>query len=174
MEGSSNVKDLETLFQLLYLYFTQPRKDVEAFENMMSQQKEFLKNAHVNPLIAYNDSLHKVAYQSDRLHSMNSELLKKVNYDRILQIYKERFANAADFKLILTGNIDMAQLRPMLCKYVAVLPSNNHFEKVGTLGPNLVDGQVKKLFTKEQKTPSTTTTIVIKGRWTITIATNCF
>lgn len=164
MEGSSNVKDLETLFQLLYLYFTQPRKDVEAFENMMSQQEEFLKNAHVNPLIAYNDSLHKVAYQSDRLHSMNSELLKKVNYDRILQIYKERFANAADFKLILTGNIDMARLRPMLCKYVAVLPSNNHFEKVGTLGPNLVDGQVKKLFTKEQKTPSTTSTIVIKGK----------
>lgn len=163
MNGSSNVKDMETLFQLLYLYFAQPRKDTEAYQNMMAQQEEFLTNAHVNPMIAYNDSLHHIAYNSDRLKSIDVGMLQKVNYERILQIYKERFGNAADFQLILTGNIDMDRLRPILCKYVATLPSNDRFETVGTHGAKLLNGMIRKVFTKEQKTPSATTTLVVKG-----------
>lgn len=164
MNGSSSIRDMETLFQLAYLYFVQPRKSPDAFANMMEQQEEFLANAHVNPLIAYNDTLHRVAYGTNRLESMNARLMKKVNYDRIMQIYKERFGNAADFKLILTGNIDMNRLRPMLCKYVATLPVNDRFETVGTLGPKIIDGDTVRIFTKEQKTPSATTTVVVKGK----------
>ena len=164
MTGSSNVKDTQTLLELIHLYFTQPRKDPEAFRNLMEQQDEFLTNAHVNPMIAYNDTLHKVAYATDRLESMNKKLLKKVSYDRIMQIYKERFANAADFKLILTGNIDLDRLRPLLCQYMATLPANDTFEQVGTKGANLIDGEKVHIFTKEQTTPSATTTIVIKGK----------
>lgn len=164
MTGSSNIKDMKTLFELVYLYFTQPRKDIEAFKNMMEQQEEFLTNAHANPMIAYNDTLHAVAYGTQRLESMNSKLLKKVNYDRIMQIYKERFANAADFKLILTGNIDLQKLRPLLCQYMATLPTGGAIEKVGTHGANLIDGDTLHIFKKEQKTPSATTTIIIKGK----------
>ena len=61
MKGSATKKDLETLFQLAYLYFTAPRRDTAAFNNLMDQQKEFLANACVNPLIAYNDTLHATA-----------------------------------------------------------------------------------------------------------------
>ncbi len=163
MTGSSNVEDTKTLLELIHLYFTQPRKDPEAFRNLMEQQDEFLTNAHVNPMIPYNDTLHKIAYDTDRLKSMNKERLKKVDYDRIMQIYKERFANAADFKLILTGNIDLDQLRPLLCQYIATLPANDIFEQVGTHGANLINGKKVHIFTKEQTTPSATTTIVIKG-----------
>lgn len=164
MKGSSNVKDIQTLLELIHLYFTQPRKDPEAFRNLMEQQDEFLTNSHVNPMIAYNDTLHKVAYATDRLESMNKKLLKKVSYDRIMQIYKERFANAADFKLILTGNIDLERLRPLLCLYMATLPANDTFEQVGTHGAKLIDGEKIHIFTKEQTTPSAITTIVIKGK----------
>ena len=164
MRGSSNVKDIQTLLELIHLHFTQPRKDPEAFRNLMEQQDEFLTNSHVNPMIAYNDTLHKVAYATDRLESMNKKLLKKVSYDRIMQIYKERFANAADFKLILTGNIDLERLRPLLCLYMATLPANDTFEQVGTHGAKLIDGEKIHIFTKEQTTPSAITTIVIKGK----------
>ena len=164
MAGTSNVKDTKTLLELVYLYFTQPRKDPQAFKNLMEQQQEFLTNAHVNPMLAYNDTLHKVAYATNRMASMNKEQLKRVNYNSIMHIYKELFANAANFKLILTGNININKLRPLLCQYIATLPSNNTKETIGTYEPKLVDGKKTYIFHKKQTTPTAITTIVIKGK----------
>lgn len=164
MAGTSNVKDTKTLLELVYLYFTQPRKDPQAFKNLMEQQQEFLTNAHVNPMLAYNDTLHKVAYATNRMESMNKEQLKRVNYNRIMLIYKELFANAANFKLILTGNININKLKPLLCQYIATLPSNNAKETIGTYEPKLVDGKKTYIFHKKQTTPTAITTIVIKGK----------
>ena len=164
MAGTSNVKDTKTLLELVYLYFTQPRKDPQAFKNLMEQQQEFLTNAHVNPMLAYNDTLHKVAYATNRMESMNKEQLKRVNYNRIMHIYKELFANAANFKLILTGNININKLKPLLCQYIATLPSNNTKETIGTYEPKLVDGKKTYVFHKKQTTPTAITTIVIKGK----------
>lgn len=164
MAGTSNVKDTKTLLELVYLYFTQPRKDPQAFKNLMEQQQEFLANAHVNPMLTYNDTLHKVAYATNRMASMNKEQLKRVNYNRIMHIYKELFANAANFKLILTGNININKLRPLLCQYIATLPSNNTKETIGTYEPKLVDGKKTYIFHKKQTTPTAITTIVIKGK----------
>lgn len=164
MAGTSNVKDTKTLLELVYLYFTQPRKDPQAFKNLIEQQQEFLTNAHVNPMLAYNDTLHKVAYATNRMASMNKEQLKRVNYNRIMHIYKELFANAANFKLILTGNIDINKLKPLLCQYIATLPSNNTKETIGTYEPKLVDGKKTYIFHKKQTTPTAITTIVIKGK----------
>ncbi|WP_277241218.1 M16 family metallopeptidase [Prevotella pallens] len=164
MAGTSNVKDTKTLLELVYLYFTQPRKDPQAFKNLMEQQQEFLTNAHVNPMLAYNDTLHKVAYATNRMASMDKEQLKRVNYNRIMHIYKELFANAANFKLILTGNININTLKPLLCQYIATLPSNNAKETIGTYEPKLVDGKKTYIFHKKQTTPTAITTIVIKGK----------
>lgn len=164
MAGTSNVKYTKTLLELVYLYFTQPRKDPQAFKNLMEQQQEFLTNAHVNPMLAYNDTLHKVAYATNRMASMDKEQLKRVNYNRIMHIYKELFANAANFKLILTGNININKLRPLLCQYIATLPSNNTKETIGTYEPKLVDGKKTYIFHKKQTTPTAITTIVIKGK----------
>ena len=164
MAGTSNVKDTKTLLELVYLYFTQPRKDPQAFKNLMEQQQEFLTNAHVNPMLAYNDTLHKVAYATNRMESMDKEQLKRVNYNRIMLIYKELFANAANFKLILTGNININKLKPLLCQYIATLPSNNTKETIGTYEPKLVDGKKTYIFHKKQTTPTAITTIVIKGK----------
>lgn len=164
MAGTSNVKDTKTLLELVYLYFTQPRKDPQAFKNLMEQQQEFLTNAHVNPMLAYNDTLHKVAYATNRMASMDKEQLKRVNYNRIMHIYKELFASAANFKLILTGNININKLKPLLCQYIATLPSNNAKETIGTYEPKLVDGKKTYIFHKKQTTPTAITTIVIKGK----------
>ena len=164
MAGTSNVKYTKTLLELVYLYFTQPRKDPQAFKNLMEQQQEFLTNAHVNPMLAYNDTLHKVTYATNRMASMDKEQLKRVNYNRIMHIYKELFANAANFKLILTGNININKLRPLLCQYIATLPSNNTKETIGTYEPKLVDGKKTYIFHKKQTTPTAITTIVIKGK----------
>ncbi|MCD8317755.1 MAG: insulinase family protein, partial [Paraprevotella sp.] len=105
--GSSSKADIKTLFELTYLYFTAPRRDDEAFQSMMDRQRSFLKNRDASPMVAYSDSLKAIIYgHNPRLAPITVSTLDKVSLDRILQIYKERFADAADFDVILTGNID--------------------------------------------------------------------
>ncbi|MCD8317689.1 MAG: insulinase family protein, partial [Paraprevotella sp.] len=83
--------------------------------------------------------------------------------DRILQIYKERFADAADLDVILTRNIDIAKLRPLLCTYLASLPSTHHPEKVGDTRVRIRPVKETRIFVKEQATPSVTTTILVSA-----------
>ena len=52
------------------------------------------------------------------------EDLDKVDLDRGLEIYKDRFANAANFEFFFTGNIDLETFKPLLEQYIASLPSN--------------------------------------------------
>lgn len=53
---------------------------------------------------------------------MNQQRLAKVDYDRMMQIYKQQFSNAADFQTVIIGNMSIDELRPLICKYLASLP----------------------------------------------------
>jgi zinc protease len=87
--------------------------------------------------------------------------LDKANYDRILQIYRERFADASNFKAVFIGNIDMDELRPMLCKYLATLPATKKEEKTNEkVLPQLVKQDQAHLFRKKMATPLANVTIL--------------
>ena len=86
--------------------------------------RSFLKNREANPQVAYNDSVSAILYgHHPRLQPIKVSNIDRVSYDRIWQIYNERFSDASGFKMVLIGNIDMEKLRPLLCKYIATLPS---------------------------------------------------
>ncbi|MDD5997721.1 MAG: insulinase family protein [Bacteroidales bacterium] len=162
MRGSSSVKDLETMFQLVNLYFTKPRKDNDAFLNLMNKQRSFLSNRDANPNVTLNDSVSAVVYNKHpRKQPTTIETLDKVSYERILEIYKERFANAADFCVILTGKIDYDKLRPLLCRYFASLPAKGKAEKVVDRGINVQRGEKTCVFNRKQATPSAVNRIFI-------------
>lgn len=73
-----------------------------------------------NPQVEYNDSLSLIAYgHNERTAPMTLERLNKVNYQRIMQLYREHFADATGFKMLLVGNVNIDSLRPLLCQYVA-------------------------------------------------------
>ena len=165
MKGSSNVKDMKTMLELTYLYFTAPRRDTTAFRSLMTRQSEFLTNRDANPSVAYNDSLSAIVYgHNPRMLPITKQRLAEVNYDRILQIYRERFGNAADFNVILTGNINLKALRPLVCRYLASLPSTGKRETVHDTGANIIDADTAHRFVKPQNTPSSLTTIILTGR----------
>jgi zinc protease len=155
ISGSSSVKDMQTMFQLAYLYFTQPRKDTAAFASLMNRQHAFLANRNASPKVDYNDSIRAILYgHHPRMEPVVQATLDKVNYERILQIYKERFSDAANFKTVIIGNYDEQDLRQMLCRYLATLPATNQHEQTDySRIPQIVGGEKKTCFTKQQATP---------------------
>ncbi len=155
ISGSSSVKDMETMFQLAYLYFTQPRKDTAAFASLMNRQYAFLANRNASPRVDYNDSIRAILYgHHPRMEPVVQSTLDRVSYDRILQIYKERFSDAANFKTVVIGNYDEKELRQLLCQYLATLPATGKHEQTNYSNvPRIVDGEKTVCFTKPQATP---------------------
>ncbi|MDD4922410.1 MAG: pitrilysin family protein, partial [Bacteroidales bacterium] len=104
VKGSSSVKDLETLLQLTHLFFTSLRKDENAYQYVMKSMETYLENAELDPEKAYSDSITKILYgYHPRVLLTNKETLKKVSYQSVQRIYKERFANPADFTFEFVG-----------------------------------------------------------------------
>ena len=155
ISGSSSIKDMSTMFQLAYLYFTQPRRDDAAFASLMNRQHAFLANRNASPKVDYNDSIRAILYgHNPRLAPVVQETLSKVSYDRILDIYKERFSDAANFKTVIIGNYDEQELRSLLCQYLAVLPATNKHEQANKSNiPQIVGGTAVHKFSKKQATP---------------------
>ena len=159
--GTSSVKDLETMLQLTYLYFTSPRKDSVAWKSLMNRTLHFLENRDASTKVQYNDSITAILYDHNvRTAPVTKAIAEKADYDRILQIYKERFSDASGFKTVFIGNVDLATLRPLLCQYLASLPATYKHEKVNekNLVPLVKTNKVVK-FEKPQTTPLAEVTV---------------
>jgi zinc protease len=105
--GNSSVSDFETMLQLLYLHFTALRKDDNAFTALMNNYKAFLANSENNPDKAFSDSVKlMLSNHSPRTVLLNMKTLEKVNQDKALEIFAERFSDPADFTFVFTGNVD--------------------------------------------------------------------
>lgn len=155
VQGSCAKKDFETMMQLTYLKFTSPRKDVEAFNSALQRTKAMLKNQENNPTIALQDTIAKVAYNNKpRALRTKAEDMDRVNYDRVIEIYKERFADADDFEFFLVGDLDVDTVAPLLAKYLGALPVLKGSEKAKTADLNMVSGIHKNVFEKQLETPN--------------------
>ena len=155
--GSSTPKDVETMLQLTYLYFTAINKDQKAYDNLMSQYEVQLKNRALNPDIALSDSISATMYgHNPRVAPMTVDRLKDVNYDRILQIAKERTADAKAWTFVIVGNYDEANIRQLICQYLGALPKSKAKIVKGKRELNPVNGEVKNIFERKQETPKST------------------
>jgi zinc protease len=134
--GNSSVEDFETMLKLTYLYATEPRKDKDAFERNMSEQKEQLNNLSTNPMYYFYDQMVKAQSNNHARRYVLPTLadVEKVNLDRAFDIYKERFADFSDFTFVIVGNVDVEKAKPMIEKYIASLPSKNRVENYKDIG----------------------------------------
>ncbi|MBO5678384.1 MAG: insulinase family protein, partial [Bacteroidaceae bacterium] len=165
MNGNSTPKDFETLMQLTYLQFTAPRLDDEAFASYKNKMKAMLENQELDPSSALSDTLTKVLYNNHpRAISMKAADVEKTDDKRILEIYKERFANAADFSFIFTGAIDEAVAIPLIEKYIGGLPAGGKKEKYVDAKLDIQKGDLKNVFEKQMATPSATVYLVYSGK----------
>ena len=153
--GTSSVRDMETMLQLTYLYFTAPRRDTLAWGGLMNRTRSFLTNRDASPKVAYNDSLTAVLYgHHPRLAPVTRSVVDRADYDRILQMYRERFSDASNFKAVIIGRVDMDRLRPLLCQYLASLPATHRGEKTCRERlPQMVKANEVVRFSKKMATP---------------------
>lgn len=164
VHGNCSPKDFETMMQLTYLSFTAPRKDMEAFASFKTRLKAQLENAAANPLSSINDTISAMMYGNHpRYLSLKPELIDQIDYDRVLQIYKERFANAGDFTFFLVGNIDLEQTKPLIEQYLGSLPSTGAKETVRDNHMDIAKGILSKTYAKEQQTPMATVFMLYSG-----------
>ncbi len=154
IQGSCVKKDFETLLQLVYLTFTAPRKDQEAFDALINRTKETLRNQEMQPTIALVDTVAKVIYNSHpRAVRIRPADLDSLDYDRLIQIYRERFADGDDFEFFIVGDCNADSIAPLLAKYLGALPTlpgKENFKIITLRDPK---GEIYNVFEKEQETP---------------------
>ena len=153
INGSSTPKDVETMLQLVYLMFTNINKDQKSFDNLMQTTEVTLKNRLLQPESVFSDSLTlTLGNHSPRVKPMDLEDLKKVSYDRILQIAKERTANAAAYTFDIVGNYDEQTIRPLIEQYLGSLPAQKKVEKSKKIDTDF-KGVVVNEFKHKAETP---------------------
>ena len=165
VSGSCPPRDFETMMQLTYLYFTAPRKDNEAFESYKNRLKSALQNKDANPMKAFQDTASHALYGNHpRMLDLTEELVDKINYDRVIEMYKDRFKDASDFKFYLVGNVNIEEVKPLIAKYLGGLPSINRKETFRDTKMNIRKGKYAKEFAKKQETPMATVLFVYSGK----------
>ena len=153
VNGSSTPKDVETMLQLVYLYFTQINKDQKSYDNLMQTTEISLKNRLLQPEAVFSDSLNAtIGSHSPRVKSLEVADLKQVDYDRILQMAKERTADASGYTFTIVGNYDEATIRPLIEQYIASLPAKGKIEKGKNISTDFT-GEVINSFKHKSETP---------------------
>lgn len=164
MAGFSSPKDLETMMQLIYLYFTAPRADEEAFASEMQRTKAMLKNMELNPMITLSDSLNKVMYNNHPLvKRMTVEDYDKVDYAKAMEMYKDRFSDPNNFTFTFVGNIDVETFKPLVEQYLASLKKNKRKENWKNVGLELTNEDYVTHYQREMKDPKTSVYMIYNG-----------
>ena len=152
--GSCVPKDIETLMQLVYLNFTALKEDPEAYGALKSQLEILLKNKSLSPEMAFSDSLSTTLYAHDvRELPLTLDDIDAASQARMIEMVKERFANAADFVFYFIGNIDETQIRPLIEQYIASLPSQKKATSTYQDWPTVATGENINKFYREMTAP---------------------
>ena len=163
LNGRALRRDLETMFQLIYLTFTQPRADPEAFRAATGQLSAVLANRQALPDAAFEDALNGAVTQNHlRAQPMTSDRVKQMNLDKSLAFYKDRFADASDFTFVFVGSFDLATIKPLVERYLGSLPALNRKEAGRDVGIRPPSGVVEKEVRKGT-TPKSQVGVVFSG-----------
>ena len=155
LRGGCVVKDFETMLQLTYLNFTSLRRDNEAFSSFAERTRQRLQNADLAPTTALSDTLISVIYNNNiRAKRMKADDVDRLNYDRMLKIYNERFADGNDFEFFFVGDITLEEALPLFEKYLGSLPVLSSSEKQKSIDLSMRNGEMTNVFEKELQTPT--------------------
>jgi zinc protease len=163
LSGGSSRRDLETMFQLIYLRFTQPRADAGAFGVQASQTKTLLANQTAAPEFAFAVAITTARFQNHlRRRLATPATIDEWNLDKSLAFYKDRFADASDFTFFFVGSFDLATIKPLVERYLGALPSLHRKETWKDIGVREATGVVEKKVERGIE-PKSETAIVFSG-----------
>ena len=163
--GSSTPKDFETLLQLNYLHFTALRSDEEAFASWKNRAKASLANAASDPNRALQDTAYVMFYNHPELAmEFKPEEIDAIDYDYVMNVARERFADASDFTFTFTGAIDEATALPLIEQYIGSLPGTGSKEKADLKFFGYNKGDRTNVFEKGMEMPAVTSIYMYTGK----------
>lgn len=154
-EGSSSVKDLPTLFELIYTSFTNMNPNEENYNNSIARTIPQLEAAESSPEFIFDRHKNNALYAGNPMAAtITADVLKRADYRHMFRLYKESVANPADYTMLFTGNVDIEALKPLLEQYVASLSSSKKIDRKVVASVNTADGEVIDNFTTEMAAPA--------------------
>ncbi len=171
--GSCSPQDLETMLKLQYLFFTDVRKDNDVFAKVIDNQKNQMKFLLENPRVAFYDSLYKVTTSNSprTIVIPTEEQLNSIKQERIYDFYKEMYQSPDGYKFFMVGNIDTEELKPLVEKYLAGIPSQDGETNWKDVSPKFPDGKTE--FTvRKGKEPQSMVVIMMDGEYKYTPENN--
>ncbi len=160
LSGSSRKEDFETMLQLAYLYFEHPRFDEEAYKTLIQRYRAYIANQSENPQKIMSDSLSRImSNYNPRTILFNEAFLDDVSFDKMKEIYKERFDNAADFVFFIVGDIPEEDAKRLSTKYLGAISSNQNRENWIDREENGPEGELYKKIPLKMTVPKSTVVI---------------
>lgn len=158
-------KDAEDMFKLMYLKYTSPRKDEKAFQSYTTRLRNSLKDRNLNPNTALSDTMVVAMYGNHpRVQPFVAADVDKVDYDRVLEIYKERTSDATGYMFFIVGNIDLNAIKPLVERYIGALPCNGRVEKIEKTTVETRTGVYRNNFKNKMENPTGTENIIYSGK----------
>ena len=162
--GSASPKDIETALQLVYLYFTAPRRDEGALGSYKALMEGFFANASSNPDMVFSDTVATTMTQDHpRAGGLpDPEEIDKIDLDEAFEFYQERFADAGDFTFYFAGAFDLDAMRPLVEQYLGALPNLGREESWRDVGVDPPTGVIEKVVRMGVE-PQSRTEIIFAG-----------
>ena len=162
--GSASPKDIETALQLVYLYFTAPRRDEGALGSYKALMEGFFANASSNPDMVFSDTVATTMTQDHpRAGGLpDPEEIDKIDLDEAFEFYQERFADAGDFTFYFAGAFDLDAMRPLVEQYLGALPNLGREESWRDVGVDPPSGVIEKVVRMGVE-PQSRTEIIFAG-----------
>ncbi|MCK0191911.1 insulinase family protein [Arenibacter sp. F20364] len=137
IKGTASKEDLETLFQLLYLYVVQPRKDIRAFEDWKSTEEQ----RYFDPTYGviqedFNVLMRKFIgdYSKIPQGTIGYNGIKKTKMERAMNIYGQLIGNSTDYTFMISGDFSTETITLLVQKYLGNLPSKSEVISCTTTG----------------------------------------
>jgi len=157
ISGSCQPKDLETALQLMYLEFVDPRFDEDEFNTAIAQLKSVLPNFEKNPAFEFGRQFNNtVKANKARNEFISLDKLDRVSLKTIEKVYRQMFNDAAGVKLLIVGNVNFEELKPLVEKYIGSLPKGKAAGTFKEIDDKYVQGKVENHFQFAMNTPKAT------------------
>jgi zinc protease len=161
--ASASPQDLETMFQLVYMYFTAPRRDEIAYQSLVSRVESVIENRSASPEAAYGDTLAVTLSQHHyRRRPLTPALLEELDLDEAMAFYRDRFADAGDFTFVFVGNFEVDAIEPLIETWIASLPATGRQETWRDIGIEAPGGIVSRTVRRGVE-PKGATAIIFQG-----------
>jgi zinc protease len=168
ISGTGSQRDVETMLQLVYLYFTQPRLDTSQVNTFFGRYKGVLANRSASPEAAFSDTLQvTLAQHSVREQPVSAEMLDRIDAAKSFAFYKDRFADASGFTFVFVGNFNLDSVKPLVAKWLGSLPSTRKKETWRDTGVRPPAGVVQRVVKKGAE-PKARTALVFTGPFEFT------